>query len=149
MLAAVVCLSACSTDDTYLPALLADPMADYEAEGIELVDGWEQAERPGFLGGKPTHAEVGRTYRIVDQSQAGRILAEAAESAESQGWRMQPESPHEYRGERESTAGMGRLHLSIPAEDALHDPDGPRVLRILLDFGPVRFDEKTVPAAGE
>jgi hypothetical protein len=124
-------------------------MADYQAQGIELVDAWEQAERPGFLGGKPTHAEVGRTYRIVDQSRVDEILTEAVEFAASQGWRLQPSGTSPTAGSggsKELAPGDGRLGISLGAADTLHDPDGPRVLRIHLDFGPVRFDN-TTPSA--
>jgi hypothetical protein len=136
-------LSACSVDRTYLPALLADPMADYEAEGIELVNAMEDAEGHDIIMDMPTHAEVWRKYRIEDQIQVEALLVEAVVYAEAQGWRMQKESDREYLGAKALEPGMGRLHLSTPAFDVLNDPDGPRGLRISLDFGPVRFDDDT------
>ena len=139
----ILALTACTRDDTYLPALLADPMASYEADGIVLIDAWEESEGRDIIMDAPTHAEVGRRYRIEDQNQAEDVLTEAVAFARSQGWRIQAESSLEYRGTMETSAGTGRLHLSLPAEDVVQDPDGPRLLRILLDFGPVRFDETT------
>lgn len=40
-------LASCSTDSVYLPALEADPMASYEAEGIELVEDHRNPEDEG------------------------------------------------------------------------------------------------------
>ena len=137
----LLALPACSVDPTYLSALLADPMAEYQAEGINLFDAFESNEHSGFLGGKPGHAEVGRHYRIENQSEVRNHLEEAVEYAKSQGWRIQKESDREYRGTRELEPGTGRIHLSTPVEDILNDPNGPRMLRIYLDFGPVRFDD--------
>lgn len=142
-------LTACSSESTHLRALLADPMADYEAEGIMLIDAWEQAERPGFLGGKPIHAEVRRKYRIVDQSEAEQLLSEAVAFAEAEGWDLQPSrvSPDTlYIGAKELGPGDGRLSMALGPADPLNDPDGPRVLTILLDFGSVRFDQSTTTA---
>lgn len=39
-------LTACSSDSVHMPALLADPMADYKTPGIILVDAWEQPQHP-------------------------------------------------------------------------------------------------------
>ena len=137
-------LSACSPDDTYLPALLADPMASYEAEGLVLFDSWEYRQRSSFLGSGPRQAEVVRRYRVEDQSQAEEILNEAREVAESEGWQIQQESEFAYSGVRELDPGMGRLFLMLQAEDILDDPDGPRVLAIFLEFDPVPSDETTI-----
>lgn len=139
-------LGACSGDDTYLPALLADPMAEYEAEGIELIDSWERGEGRDLFFRKPTHAEVERVFRIVDQSQSKGVLEEAAAYAEENGWRVRDSSTSSnsgYGGAKKLGPGDGRLGVSLIPADPLHDPDGPRVLRIHLDFGPVRFDETT------
>ena len=144
-------LSSCSSDQTHLPALLADPMASYEAEGIVLIDASEQAERPGFLGGKPTHAQVRRIFRIPDQSQAKIILSDAAKFAQSEGWRLTPSigsTTTGYGGAKKLAPGDGRLSLSLMPLDPLHDLDGPRVLRIFMDFGSVRFDDTTTSPPG-
>lgn len=140
----------CSTDDTYLPALLADPMASYGAQGIELIDAWEYAEGMGPLG-KPVVAQVGRIYHITDQDQADEVLSEAAEFAELVGWRMTPPitTPADgYGGAKELDVGSARLGVSLVAADPLHDLEGPRVLTVRLDFGPVRFDDSTTTTLG-
>jgi hypothetical protein len=140
----------CSSDDTYLPVLLADPMASYEAEGIELIDAWEQAEGHSLVADKPIHAEVGRTFRIVDQDRAVHVLEEAADYAEANGWRLTTirdsvvvSASSGYGGAKDLGPGDGRLSVALIPDDPLNDPDWPLVLRIFLDFGSVRFDEST------
>jgi hypothetical protein len=147
-----VLATSCSSDDTYLPTLLEDPIASYEAEGIVLVDSWERAEGRDLFFRTPTHAEVVRSFRIVDQSRSERVLEEAAAYAEANGWRLAPArtSPATgYRGAKQLAPGDARLVVSLGAADPLHDPDGPRVLRIHLDFGPVRFDGTTTTSVVE
>jgi len=138
-------VAACTSDDTYLPALLADPMASYEAPGIVLIDAWEVPEGRDIIMDSPTHAQVGRTYRIEDQGQAERVLEEAATYAESNGWRLTPSrpSPTGYGGAKDLAPGDARIGISLVAADPLNDRDGPRVLRIHMDFGSVRFDDTT------
>lgn len=133
-------LAACSNDDSYLPALLADPMATYEAEGLVLSDSWEHAQRPSLFGAAPRQAEVGRSYRIEDQSQAEELLADAVAFAESEGWTMRASltgSPDFYRGTKELVPGSGELSLALGAADPINDPDSPRQLNVHLKFDPV------------
>jgi hypothetical protein len=120
-------------------------MSENEAEGIILVDAWERANQPGFLGGKPTHAVVGPPYRIEDQGRAESVLTEAAAFAKSQGWRMQEDVTVStlFTASKPLPPGGGRLGLALGAVDPVHDPDGPRVLNILLDFGSVWFHDTT------
>lgn len=142
-------VAACTSDDTYLPALLADPMADYEAEGIVLVDAWEQPQHPGNLWTRRQHAMVRRSYQIQDQSQVGQVLKEAVAFAEAAGWRVQPSQVKPdtfYVGAKVLGPGDGRLSMALGSADPLNDPDGPRGLTILLDFGPVHFDHSTTTA---
>jgi hypothetical protein len=140
---ALVCLLlvlvGCTSDDTYLPALEADPMASYEADGLELSDSWEYAYRTRLGGGVPHQPEVARTYRIEDQSQARQLLEDAVAFAVSEGWEMtQPltNRPDFYSGTKELGPGTGELGVWLGAEDPLHDPDGPRRLKILLEYDP-------------
>lgn len=151
VIASVVALSACSADNTYLPALLADPMASYEADGIVMIDAWQRAEGRDPFFRKRTPAEVGRVYRISDQGQADQVLEEAATFAQANGWRMQRDMtvPTLFVGAKSMEPGDGRLGISLAASDPLHDPDGPQVLSIHLDFGPVRFDETTTTSVVE
>lgn len=107
---ALVCLllvlAGCASDDTYLPALEADPMASYGADGLELSHSWEYAYRTRLGGGVPHQPEVARTYRIEDQSRARQLLEDAVAFAESEGWAMtQPlaDSPDFISGPRIST----------------------------------------------
>ena len=143
----LLALSACTIDRTYLPALLADPMADYEAEGIDLVDAWEEGEGHNIIMDMPTHADVWRKYRIEDQTKVETLLADAVAYAEAHGWRIEQGSSgviwDGYRGAKEMELGMARLVVSTGPFDVLDDPDGPKGLTIHLDFGPVRFDEDT------
>ena len=118
-------------------------MARYQAEGLDRFDAWSDAEGHDIIMDMPTHAEVGRWYRIENQSQVTALLVEAVSYAEANGWRMQKVSDREYRGAKELEPAMGRLHLSTQPVDVLHDPEGPVGLRIRLDFGPVRFDDDT------
>ena len=141
----ILALAACTKDDTYLPALLADPMSSYEAEGIELVDAWEESEGRDIVMDAPTHAQAGRTYRIVDELDAESVLNDAVAFAESQGWRMQQDITVStlFVGSKPLPPGDGRLSLALGPADPTQDPDGSRSLNVLLDFGSVRFDDTT------
>lgn len=57
-------------------------MASYAADRIVVFDSREQAERPGFMGGKPTHAQVERLYRIPRATQVDQVVSEAVWFAE-------------------------------------------------------------------
>ena len=143
-------VTACSRDDTYLPALLADPMANYEAEGLELADSWEYAERPSVVGSPPGHAELERSYRIADSVNIEEVVAEAVAYAESVGWEVGRDSiaSRLYVGTKDLEPGPGRLGISF-GPDVDSYPDGEWHLRIHLDFDPVQSDETTIPGEGE
>lgn len=139
-------LSACSNDETYLPALLSDPMAKYEAEGLVVSDSWEYGQRSSFLGSAPVQAEVGRTYRIEDQSQAVPLLSDAVALAESEGWTMSKSltgRPDQYRGTKELAPGSGELSIGLVSADPSNDSDGSRQLVIHLEFDPVPTEESS------
>jgi len=144
-------VAGCSSDDAYLPALLADPMAAYEADGIVLIDSWERPEGHSLVTDKPVHAEVGRRYRIVDESRAEQLVAEAAAVAESEGWRLnapRDDPPTGFRGAKRLVSGDARLIVSLVPEAPSRDSEGTRILRVILDFGSVRFDEATTSVVG-
>ncbi|HZD24166.1 MAG TPA: hypothetical protein VE569_12320 [Acidimicrobiia bacterium] len=126
-------------------------MASYEAEGLIMFDSWERAEGHSLVTDKPVHAEVERVFRLADQGRSERILEEAATYAEENGWRMQRDLTVStlFVGAKSMEPGDARLGISLAASDPLHDPDGPRVLRIHLDFGSVRFDETTTTSIVE
>jgi len=57
----VILLAGCSSDETFLPELLDDPMAQYEAPGLNLVDSrhWKKSSpRPWPLLSKPAGSSV-------------------------------------------------------------------------------------------
>ena len=122
--------SACSTDDTYLPALLADPMASYEDDGIELIDRDSQGnreERPF-----PSSAQVISVYRILDDSQAESVLQEAVAAAEAGGWEMTQSPPIPNRLEGYKELGVGEGHLIVVT--APDDEGSGHRLHVLLGF---------------
>jgi hypothetical protein len=133
----VFLLGACWGDDTYLSALVADPMAEYESDGIVMIDSWEQSEGRSLVGDKPVHAEVGRTYRIVDQDEAHLVFDAAVSRAVSQGWKFAVSEATGALGAKELASRSGRLSIALIPDDPLNDPDGPLVLRIYIDFGVV------------
>ncbi|MCI0677952.1 MAG: hypothetical protein L0Z63_02775 [Actinobacteria bacterium] len=119
-------------------------MASYEAEGVVLIDAWEQGEGMGPLG-KPVHAKVDRTYRIDDPTDADQALKDAVAFAESVGWRLTPSpiSPaNQFLGSKDLPSGDGRLFIAS-GPDPLQDRSNDWILRIHLDYGPVRFEETT------
>ncbi|MGF1618687.1 MAG: hypothetical protein ACFCU2_12915 [Acidimicrobiia bacterium] len=130
-------LSACSSDRTFLPALLADPMASYDADGIERIDRSTQAEGRDFIWGKPEHAEVTLVYRIEDQATVSEVLGRAVEEAAASGWSLEQSSESHFRGSKELSPGSGRISIATHTENVLENPGGPQVLSIRLDFGPV------------
>ena len=135
----MLALVGCSGDDTYLPALEADPMASYEAPGLRLSDSWEYAYRVRLGGGVPRQAEVSRLYTFEVESQARQLLEEAVAFAESEGWTMtQPltDHPDSYVGTKELVPGSAKLFMGLGALDPIDDPDGPRDLLINIIFWP-------------
>ncbi|HUP16042.1 MAG TPA: hypothetical protein VM848_08340 [Acidimicrobiia bacterium] len=108
-----------------------------------LSDSWEYGQRSSFLGSGPVQAEVGRTYRIEDQSQAEQLLKEAVARAELEGWHAKEpltERTTLYWGVKELAPGSGRLFIALGAADPINDPNGPRQLSIHLEFDPVPTD---------
>ena len=114
-------LASCSTDSVYLPALEADPIASYEAAGIELVeDDRNPEEGPDLIFGKPSRASVRRVYDIVDGAEGESVLSEAVSYAESVGWHMEAESitgSQAFLGWRQMPPGEARVIMAIDVED--------------------------------
>jgi len=135
LLASGIVLLSCSTDDTYLPALLEDPMADYEADSIELKTRDTQGYGKGPFWGKYHPPQVISEYQILDQSQTEVIRAEAVAEAESYGWEMEPGVGQTTMvGYKDTNAGPMRLLVAVGSDDPLHPDGAPLVLRISLDF---------------
>lgn len=116
---------------------------------MELVGSWEQAEGTEWLSGKPVHARVERTHRITDQSQVERTVTEMVAFAESVDWRVSEPvvASQALQGSKQLPPGPGRLWISFGEGDDA-DPDGPSMLRITLDFGPVRVPDTTTSTTG-
>lgn len=117
----ILALTGCSFDRTYLPALEADPMASYEAAGLELVRDDRNPEDDGdLIFGKPSHARVRRVYDIVDGAEGERVLSEAVSYAESIGWHMESITgyPHVFRGWRLLPPGEAGVSIGLDEENA-------------------------------
>jgi hypothetical protein len=72
----------CQVDLTRLPALKADPMAELELPGTELISQETSSETIGFLTDR-TAARIIRKFRILEPKEAESVLADAVEYAES------------------------------------------------------------------
>ncbi len=90
-----VSVGGCSSDDTFLPALLADPMASYQAEGISLVRSDNQARGTSLVTGKPVYAKVVRRYELEDEDEGEEVLGRAIVAAEAAGWVFDDGPPRE------------------------------------------------------
>lgn len=143
-------VGACAADDPKLAGLLADPMADYQAEGIALILSRDQGEGRSLVTDKPILAEVRRGYRIADQDDMQAVLQKAVAFAESQGWRMEQGSagPTIFVGEKDLEQGHGRIYITLGPAEPIDDPDGPRVLTIRLEYGPALVDFAPVSDEG-
>jgi hypothetical protein len=104
----------CTYDFTYLPALKADPMANPEIPGSELVD--SDNHREGWVMGKPTHAEVHLRYEIDDGYQIDDVFRDAVALAKSHGWDMEPYEPglSFLRGTKALPTGRASIGIAAP-----------------------------------
>jgi hypothetical protein len=104
-------MCACSGDDTYFQALLADPMADYQPPDTGLV---RRSERPatGFLARGSTIPKILSEYRFDEAADPEAVFDETVEYASSVGWEFDPDqSGYNLTGDRfvEGTKDMGLL----------------------------------------
>ena len=113
-------LSGCSTDTEYLPVLLDDPMASYQADGIHLIEKQESGRGTSPVTGKVEYAEVSRRYELEDPSQASQVLDEAVSYAASHGWTIGENDPYEastgalvVSATREVDWGVARLDIAV------------------------------------
>lgn len=127
-------LMACSSDSTYLPALLADPMADYDAGEVELIDSSNVAENRDPFWGKPVHAEVTRLYQVV-ADEPDSALSSAVAYAWSVGWDMTQSatSSSAFVGSKELESGDGRLYIGV-GDDPLEEADRGVLMRVVISF---------------
>lgn len=137
-------LTACSSQDPKLAGLLADPIASYEAEGIELIRTWQEAQGQGMFG-RPTYATVDRIYRIADQDQLLAVLQDAVSFAESEGWRMEEgiTAPTIFVGEKQLPTGIAEIAITLGTGEVIDEADGSSTLNIHLKYRPV--SEETTP----
>jgi hypothetical protein len=138
LIAVVGLVTACSSDDRFLPALLADPMASYEAEGIELVRSEETPRGTDLVTRKPINAEVRRIYGLEQQSEADQVFEDAIAAAEAAGWDMRDLGPTESAfGGWGITASKefdwGPAQLTIGVGQTPGEPDSDILLRITLE----------------
>ena len=126
-----VVLTSCVNDQTYLPALEADPMANYEADGIELIDRHVQGYRVERPFAQP--AKVFSSYRIEDPNTELAFEA-AVSSAQAAGWAMSEISrSNVFVGNKVFHVGEGRLIVSLVIQDGEE--------RLNIDLGFASVDE--------
>jgi hypothetical protein len=131
-------LSACSTDSRYLPALLDDPMAVYEADGITLVHSADTGRGKSFVTGKPVHAKVVRRFRLSERDDMDQVFASAIAAAEIAGWEMRDLGPSDLAeggqgisASKQFDWGPGRLTIVVSPTPG--EPHGEIFLGITLD----------------
>ena len=112
--------SGCSTDTTYLPVLLDDPMAGYQSDGIHLIESYERGRGTSLVTGKVEYAKVSRRYELEDPSQASRVLDAAVSYAASHGWTFGEDYLYESStgalvasGTRDMDWGLAQLNIAV------------------------------------
>jgi len=92
-----------------------DPMAGYEAAGIQLKHESSQKDGKSLVTGKLISADITRVYDIADVSMSDQILEGAITAAEQAGWMVDRElaSLSSTRFRKEFEWGYGSLRLSI------------------------------------
>jgi hypothetical protein len=122
-----------ASDDTYLPGLLADPVADMTLHGVELEHSSESEQSDsGLFGG--TRADVARTYRVVEIGTGQGIFDLAVSQAREAGWDLDPAGPEAGLREALSIRGYKILEPG-PAELSLSLDERGDSLRLHLDYG--------------
>ncbi len=136
--AAALFFGACSVDDTFLPALLADPMARYEANGIELIESEERSRGRDLVTRKPVTAQVRMIFRLEDPAQMEQVFLDAIVAAEAAGWDLGEMGAleDEFGGKgiaasKEFDWGSGRLTIVVGPTP--RESDGDVLLQINLD----------------
>jgi len=127
--------AACSDDDTYLPALLADPMAEYSHPDLEVDFRTEIPRGEGRVGGFASLASV--TTGFVLHGDADSVIADLLATAESAGWTVLSQEPavgsdgtKGWSAEKELPEGVAGLGVNLSPPDSDEDWD----LSIRLSF---------------
>lgn len=120
VLMAVVATS-CSSDSTYLPALLNDPMAGYSHPGLTVVSKSEIPKGEDFTGG-PRKPRVLTLFKVDGDSEA--IVVDALAAAEANGWVFREEAPVEtadggftWSASKEMAVGLAGLDITLQGPD--------------------------------
>jgi hypothetical protein len=122
-------LAGCSpSDSTYLPALLEDPMAHVEWEGLEPALRKESKEGEALFG--YSNAFVQQAFDVLDRTREDELVLELKEHAEAVGWDFEEEPGPSgvWRGREEIEEG--RISLAIYINSAASE----RNLVVLLDY---------------
>ncbi len=130
----LVILSACSSDTVYLPALLADPMADYSHPSLEVSSRAEIPKGEQFTGA-PRRPTVNMAFILTGAVDA--VIADVITRAKGVGWVFESEEPatgtsgnRTWSAEKELPEGLARLRVLVLAPDAPEDWD----LAVSLSF---------------
>lgn len=121
MLLSLGAVSACASDQTYLPALLADPMAEYSHPGLEQ---FTRSETPKAFNpsGSQMKPSVLTTFAVVGDFE----VEEAVAAAEAAGWSFEPTEPEigsggnrTWSATKELSEGLAGLSInSLPSNAA-------------------------------
>jgi hypothetical protein len=111
-------LSACSSDDTYLPALLADPMADYSHPSLE-VESRAEIEQ-GRLLIQLSEKPAAVVTKFVFVGEADPVVEDAVATAESNGWTFTSDVPATdasgtkgWSAEKQMSEGLATLSIIL------------------------------------
>jgi len=115
-------ISACASDDTYLPALLADPMADYSHPALEVETRVEspKGDTP-FAGTNEPSVFTGFALEGDPDAVVDDVLA----AAETAGWVILSEEPvvgsdgfKSWSAEKEIAEGVAGLDINLRPPDS-------------------------------
>ena len=107
-------LTGCSpSDPIYLPALLEDPMAHVEWEGLEPALRKESKEGEALFG--YSNAFVQQAFDVLDRTREDELVLELKEYAESVGWvfEEEPGPSGVWRGRKEIEEGRIGLEINL------------------------------------
>jgi len=82
-----------------------------------------------------SRASMSRDFRILNQEEAGLVLAEAVEYAESVGWVFQQHDEWSHHGTKDLEPGLAWIYLAAAPRSSAADP-GARGLQVKLGFKP-------------
>jgi hypothetical protein len=110
-------VGACSSDDTYLPALLADPMADYSHPDLEVESRAEIEQGRTLIQLSESPAAVVTQFVLVGE--ADPVIEDAVAIADSNGWTFIAGSPFTgssagtWSAEKEMSEGLATLTITL------------------------------------